>query len=94
VGNSNLYDVVVMQHGSEYDRGTGCGKTARPGLCGGDRVTGPPTALEARNRNLKEETYRKCIVALLAVYVCGFLIIGYRFAENGIYLNQQLLDNG
>jgi hypothetical protein len=30
--------------GSEYDRGTGCGKTARPGLCGGCRVTGIPTA--------------------------------------------------
>ena len=42
---------------SEYDRGTGCGnrgkqgfceaktrKTARPGLCGGRRVTGVPTA--------------------------------------------------
>ncbi len=28
----------------EYDRGTGCGKTARPGLCGGRRVTGVPTA--------------------------------------------------
>jgi hypothetical protein len=30
--------------GSECDRGTGCGKTARPGLCGGRRVTGVPTA--------------------------------------------------
>lgn len=30
--------------GSEYDRGTGCGKTARPGLCGVCRVTGIPTA--------------------------------------------------
>jgi hypothetical protein len=29
---------------SEYNRGTGCGKTARPGLCGGCRVTGVPTA--------------------------------------------------
>jgi hypothetical protein len=32
--------------GSEYNRGTGCGKTARPGLCGGCRVTGIPTAEE------------------------------------------------
>ena len=32
---------------SEYNRGTGCGKTARPGLCGGRRVTGVPTAEEA-----------------------------------------------
>jgi antitoxin component YwqK of YwqJK toxin-antitoxin module len=29
--------------GSEYNRGTGCGKTARPGLCGGRWVTGVPT---------------------------------------------------
>ena len=30
--------------GSEYDRGTGCGKTARLGKCGGRPVTGVPTA--------------------------------------------------
>ena len=35
---------------SEYDRGTGCGNTARPGLCGGRRVTGVPTAREIRPR--------------------------------------------
>jgi len=29
--------------GSEYNRGTGCGKTARPGLHGGCRATGIPT---------------------------------------------------
>lgn len=29
---------------SEYNRRTGCGKTARPGLCRGRRVTGVPTA--------------------------------------------------
>ena len=34
--------------GSEYDRGTGCGKTARPGLCGGYPVTGIPTADAAK----------------------------------------------
>jgi hypothetical protein len=28
---------------SEYNRGTGCGKTARPGLCGGPLVTETPT---------------------------------------------------
>jgi hypothetical protein len=32
---------------SEYNRGTGCGKTARPGLCRGHRVTGVPTARDA-----------------------------------------------
>lgn len=30
--------------GSEYNRGTGCGKTVRPGLCGGRREIGVPTA--------------------------------------------------
>jgi hypothetical protein len=29
--------------GSECNRGTGCGKTARPGLWRGSRVTGFPT---------------------------------------------------
>jgi len=29
--------------GSEYNRGTGCEKTARPGLHGGRRATGVPT---------------------------------------------------
>ena len=29
---------------SEYNRRTGCGKTARPGLCRGRRVTGVPIA--------------------------------------------------
>jgi len=29
---------------SEYNRGTECGKTARPGLCGKRPVTGVPTA--------------------------------------------------
>jgi len=28
---------------NEYNRGTGCGKTARPGLCGGPLATGVPT---------------------------------------------------
>jgi hypothetical protein len=34
---------------SEYNRGTGCGKTARPGLCGGLLVTGVPTARGVEN---------------------------------------------
>ena len=34
---------------SEYDRGTGCGKTARPGLGRGRRVTGVPTARQLFN---------------------------------------------
>ena len=43
---------LVVWRGSEYNRGTGGGKTARPGLCGGCRVTGIPTA-EA----IKEERF-------------------------------------
>jgi hypothetical protein len=35
---------AYRQRESEYNRGTGCGKTARPGLCRGLRVTGVPTA--------------------------------------------------
>jgi hypothetical protein len=34
--------------GSECNRRTGCGKTARPGLCGGLLVTGVPTARSQR----------------------------------------------
>ena len=34
---------LALHRGREYNRGTGCGKTARPGLHGGCRVTGIPT---------------------------------------------------
>ena len=37
---------IALREG-EYNRGTGCGKTARPGLCGGCRVTDVPTARAA-----------------------------------------------
>jgi len=40
---TNKHDGLVLRD-SEYDRGTGCGKTARPGLGRGRRVTGAPTA--------------------------------------------------
>ncbi len=43
-GNSKQGKEQYALRGSEYDRGTGCGKTARPGLCGGCRATGIPTA--------------------------------------------------
>jgi hypothetical protein len=36
-------EVAINRCGSEYNRGTGCGKTARPGLCGGCWVTGITT---------------------------------------------------
>jgi len=39
---------------SEYNRGTGCGKTARPGLCGGLLVTGVPTVRDfGRNERMR-----------------------------------------
>jgi hypothetical protein len=38
---------LVVWRGSEYNRGTRCGNTARRGLCGGRRVTGVPTAEES-----------------------------------------------
>jgi len=41
--------VEINRRGSEYNRRTGCGKTARPGLCGGCRVTGIPTTPTKRN---------------------------------------------
>ena len=42
-GNAMLFEVSRMHRESEYDRGTGCGKTARPGLWRGRPVTGVPT---------------------------------------------------
>ena len=38
-----LPEGAALHRGREYNRGTGCGKTARPGLHGGRRVTGVPT---------------------------------------------------
>ncbi len=48
---------LLLLHGSEYNRGTGCGKTAHPGLCGVFQVTGIPTAncLESFNGRFKTE---------------------------------------
>ena len=34
---------MLAVNGNEYNRRTGCGKTARPGLYGGRRVTYVPT---------------------------------------------------
>jgi len=39
---------------SEYNRGTGCGKTARPGLCGGRWVTGVPTVRWRKGKIMKK----------------------------------------
>ncbi len=36
--------MIFVRRESEHNRGTGCEKTARPGLCGGPPVTGVPTA--------------------------------------------------
>src|ERR671931_1247503 len=42
-GGECLPEGLALHRGSEYNRRTGCGKTARPGLYGGCRVTGIPT---------------------------------------------------
>src|SRR5262245_53874571 len=47
----------ALHRGSEYNRGTGCGKTARPGLYGGCRVTGIPTVETSQPNN--QEQWRK-----------------------------------
>ena len=54
-GKGTACGVCIGNHlrESEYNRGTGCGKTARPGLCGGCPVTGIPTA----NSNEKRGTH-------------------------------------
>ena len=46
-----MLDGIALHRGREYDRGTGCGKTARPGLHGGCRVTGIPTVEAAEVSN-------------------------------------------
>ena len=46
--------VGINRCGSEYNRGTGCGKTARPGLCGGCRVTGIPTTTAITIRRVQD----------------------------------------
>jgi hypothetical protein len=49
---------------AQYNRRTGCGKTARPGLCRGRRVTGAPTA-----RALATRCSTWSDVSRLALYV-------------------------
>jgi hypothetical protein len=44
---------LALHRGSEYNRGTGCGKTARPGLYGGCRVTGIPTVATPKSGRKK-----------------------------------------
>ena len=51
--------------GSEYNRGTGCEKTARPGLHGGRRATGVPTVEPKINQN--NHRTKGCIVFLSAI---------------------------
>ena len=60
--------------GSEYNRGTGCGKTARPGLCGGCRVTGIPTAEPCALSNLSS-CYHPCILRYYHNYTDVYLAL-------------------
>ena len=45
----------ALHRGRAYNRGTGCGKTARPGLHGGCRVTGIPTVEPPKSRAMYHE---------------------------------------
>ena len=47
------------RRGNEYNRGTGCGKTARPGLCGRCRETGIPTTTMEANLEDSIQVYFK-----------------------------------
>ena len=51
---------MAVRRESEYNRGTGCGKTARPGLCGGRPVTGVPTAEIARTHFCEFDMCTEC----------------------------------
>ena len=63
---------------SEYNRGTGCGNTARPGLCGGCRVTGIPTAeLNKRGKMRKAAAISTVITAIILL-----ITLGYQFYFN------------
>jgi hypothetical protein len=35
---------------------------------------------------MSEEKYRVCQIVLMAVFVLGFLVLGYRLSENGRYV--------
>jgi hypothetical protein len=52
---------------SEYNRGTGCGKTARPGLCGACRVTGIPTAETSKTIKMIKKIW--CTVKLIYIHL-------------------------
>ena len=55
-GGACLPEGAALHRGNEYNRRTGCGKTARPGLYGGCRVTGIPT-VEASLEQTRNTTY-------------------------------------
>jgi ABC-type uncharacterized transport system substrate-binding protein len=63
--------------GRACNRGTGCGKTARPGLHGGRWVTGVPTvaAAEQGESVSNEITMRLYTVRLVATLVLAFLLV-------------------
>src|SRR5205823_7402485 len=64
-----MHDYFVRRE-SEYNRGTGCGKTARPGLCGGPLVTEAPTV-----RDCNEKGDGMNINKILRVVVLGIVLI-------------------
>ena len=69
---------------SEYNRRTGCGKTARPGLCGGRQVTGVPTVRwsglpRPEEERLEQEGSLNRITGIclfIALALCDYLTVG------------------
>lgn len=39
---------------------------------------------------MEEDTFRKCVIILLAIFVIGTLVIGFRMAENGRYVQYDI----
>ena len=78
-----MLEGAVLHRGSEYDRGTRCGKTARRGLHGRCRVTGVPTAevLEPRIVTLDNNSVSRYY---------PFMIKGFRCKETEkLFLRQR-----
>src|SRR5213080_3391852 len=74
-----MHDYFVRRE-SEYNRGTGCGKTARPGLCGGPLVTEAPT-VRASRRTMTPADWIALVAALAA--------FGSFLAALGVYCSQK-----
>jgi hypothetical protein len=39
---------------------------------------------------MDEDSFRKCVVVLLALFVIGSMVVGFRMAENGRYVQYDI----